>query len=227
MTKLAPIEYGKYYHIYNRGINSCNLFVDKNDYEHFLKLYTKYIDPIANTYAWCLMTNHFHFLIRIKEEDEIGYYKSLDSNSNGSNDSVRFKITEDLSEFKEPESVLKPKPIKHFSHLFNAYAKYFNKRYNRHGSLFEKAFRRKLIADESYLKYLVYYIHHNPVHHNFTDEISEYQWSSFQSILSLKETKLVRNDVIELFDDLNNLIFFHKQQHELNQLKGQLIEDSF
>jgi REP element-mobilizing transposase RayT len=222
-TKLAPIEYDKYYHMYNRGINSCNIFEHKVDYEHFLKLYTKYIDPIANTYGWCLMPNHFHFLIRIKDENEIGCYKSL--NSNGSNDSVRFKIIHNLSEFEEPESVKKPDPTKHLSHLFNAYAKYFNNKYNRHGSLFEKPFRRKLIAYENYLKYLVYYIHHNPAHHGFTEDISKYQWSSFQSILSSKQTKLMQEEVIELFDDLNNLKKFHKQQHELSQLKDVLIDD--
>ncbi len=106
----------KYYHIYNRGINSCNLFEQKSDFEYFLKLYEKYIDHVANTYAWCLMPNHFHFLIRIKDEDEIGYYKPL--NSGRSKDSTKFKVTYDLSEFKEPERVSrKPNPTRHLSHL--------------------------------------------------------------------------------------------------------------
>lgn len=224
MTKPIPIEYTKYYHIYNRGINSCNLFKESSDYKHFLELYKRYIDPIANTYSWCLMPNHFHILVRIKDEDEIGYYKPL--NSDGFKNSVRFKLTNDLSEFIEPESVKKPKPISHISHLFNAYAKYFNKKYNRHGSLFEKPFRRKLITNENYLKYLIFYIHHNPVHHNFTDKIKNYQWSSYSSIISSKKTRIMREDLINWFDDLNNFIYFHRQQHELNQLKDLLI-DSF
>ncbi len=222
MVKLAPIEYDKYYHIYNRGINSCNLFEQKSDFEYFLKLYEKYIDPVANTYAWCLMPNHFHFLIRIKDEDEIGYYKPL--NSGRSKDSTKFKVTYDLSEFKEPERVSrKPNPTRHLSHLFNAYTKYFNKKYDRHGSLLEKPFRRKEISDNKYLKYLVYYIHHNPVHHNFVNKIDDYKWSSFQSFLSSEKI----NEVIEWFDDLDNLLFFHKQQQELVKLKELLIDDSF
>ena len=68
---IQPIERGKYYHIYNRGINSGILFKEKNNYEHFLKLYDFHINPIAETYAWCLMKNHFHFLVRIKKESEI------------------------------------------------------------------------------------------------------------------------------------------------------------
>lgn len=46
-----PLENGKYYHIYNRGNNGIDLFYDKENYLHFLKLYQKYIDPIAETFA--------------------------------------------------------------------------------------------------------------------------------------------------------------------------------
>ena len=36
-----------------------------------MQLWAKYIDPIAQTYAYCLLRNHFHFLIRIKDQDQI------------------------------------------------------------------------------------------------------------------------------------------------------------
>jgi REP element-mobilizing transposase RayT len=71
MQIITPLENGKYYHIYNRGINSDILFKENGNYEHFLKLYDLHIEPIAETYAWCLMKNHFHFLIRIKDVEEI------------------------------------------------------------------------------------------------------------------------------------------------------------
>ena len=54
MQAIQPLENGKYYHIYNRGINSDLLFKDTANYEYFLKLYDTHIDPIAETYAWCL-----------------------------------------------------------------------------------------------------------------------------------------------------------------------------
>ena len=71
MQEIIPLEHGKYYHIYNRGINSDTLFKENENYNYFLKLYDKHIDPIADTFAWCLMKNHFHFLVRIKEIEEI------------------------------------------------------------------------------------------------------------------------------------------------------------
>lgn len=52
MHSLVKLEFGQYYHIYNRGINSCNLFAEEANYQHFLHLYDKYINPIADTVAW-------------------------------------------------------------------------------------------------------------------------------------------------------------------------------
>jgi hypothetical protein len=72
---IKALERGNYYPIYNRGINSCTLFKEKDNYEHFLKLFKTHIEPIAETFAWCLMKNHFHFLVRIKEIAEINSEK--------------------------------------------------------------------------------------------------------------------------------------------------------
>ena len=73
MIQRVPLEFGKYYHIYNRGINKCDIFKESSNFIHFLTLYSKYISLIADTYAWVLMKNHFHFLVRIKNEKEIGF----------------------------------------------------------------------------------------------------------------------------------------------------------
>lgn len=67
MKRTDTLKPGAYYHIYNCGINGENLFRDTDDYNFFLQLLKKYITPIAHTYAWCLMKNHCHLLIRIKE----------------------------------------------------------------------------------------------------------------------------------------------------------------
>lgn len=217
MKKLTLLQYGKYYHIYNCGINSCALFNEKGDYEHFLYLYDKYIEPVANTFAWVLMGNHFHLLAQIKEENEIGYYRKLRSDK--SDDSFRFSVTHDLSEFEEPERVKKPNPTKHFSHLFNAYAKFFNKKHKRHGSLFEKPFKRKLIDSEIYFRRVVLYIHNNPVHHSFCEHTLQYPWSSYLTCISVKPTKLQRNTVIGWFDDMANFKYLHNEKVEVTKIE--------
>jgi len=75
MQKTQELIPAKYYHIYNCGINGENLFKITEDYERFMRLYEKYISPIAETYAWVLMKNHFHFLVRILDKEEIDLIK--------------------------------------------------------------------------------------------------------------------------------------------------------
>jgi hypothetical protein len=70
MTKPEPLQFGQYYHIYNRGNNGETLFCEDRNYPYFLELYAKYIEPVAETYADCLMSNHFHLLVRIKDYEE-------------------------------------------------------------------------------------------------------------------------------------------------------------
>jgi len=70
MTSPTALEYGQYYHIYNRGNNGENLFFEERNYPYFLKLYAHHILPIADTYAYCLLCNHFHALVRIKNQEE-------------------------------------------------------------------------------------------------------------------------------------------------------------
>ena len=74
--KKYQIEYGKFYHIFNRGNNYENIFLQKRDYEHFLNLYDIYTGSVVETFAWCLMKNHFHVFVRIKNKNEIGFLNS-------------------------------------------------------------------------------------------------------------------------------------------------------
>ena len=190
----TALEYNKSYHIYNRGINGCPLFRHTDNYEHFLNLYDKYISPVANTFAWVLMNNHFHFLVRIKKEDEIYNSPNLQGYKNLEGLTNRSRITQQ------------------FSNLFNAYSKTFNKRYKRTGSLFEHPFRRIPVNSTAHLKYLVYYIHHNPVHHGFCEDMLEYPWSSYLTILSPKKTKLSRDEVLKWYNDQYDYKAYHSSE---------------
>ena len=65
----TPIEFDKYYHIFNRGNNHEKLFYTDQNYLYFLKKYKKYLIEHVATYAYCLMPNHFHLLIKTKSEN--------------------------------------------------------------------------------------------------------------------------------------------------------------
>jgi len=198
-----PLIGGNYYHIYNRGNNSDNIFYENDNYYHFFRLYEKYINPIADTFAWCLLKNHFHFLIYLKTDAEID------------TDLLQY------STVKKPKTV---SPSKQFSHFFNAYTQAINKRHNRTGSLFEKNFERKLVSSEGYFQKLIYYIHNNPVHHGFVDKMVDYPWSSYGSIVSKKPTKLQRKQVIEIFDTIENFKYYHSVNQNSESIDHLLIE---
>ena len=63
----SPLHPGVIYHIYNRGVNGETIFKENRNYEYFVNLYVKHIQPVAETYAFCLLPNHFHILGEIKD----------------------------------------------------------------------------------------------------------------------------------------------------------------
>ncbi len=64
-----------------------------------------------------------------------------------------------------------------FSNFFNSYAKSFNRKYHRKGSLFNRPFKRKKISSDDYLTKIVHYIHYNPVHHGFVKKVEDWPYS--------------------------------------------------
>src|SRR2546421_11366474 len=58
---------GHIYHVYNQGNNRQKMFHDDSDYFIFLNLYRKLLWTNCDTIAWCLMPNHFHFMILVDE----------------------------------------------------------------------------------------------------------------------------------------------------------------
>ena len=155
MTGPARLLYDTYYHIYNRGTNRENIFVQERNYYHFLKLYTKYIAPITETYAYCLLKNHFHLLVRIKSVQEI------------------------FAENQPTGDRLEQYPSRKFSDFFYAYSKAINAAYGRTGSLFQHPFGRVLVTGERQFWNTLVYIHHNPQKHKFVQDFRDWKWSSY------------------------------------------------
>ena len=197
MQQFELLEHGQFYHIYNHAVGERDLFRDANNYEYFLELYDKHISPVAETFAWVLMKNHFHLLVRIKEESEVVASLTPDRVSNP----VRGNIT-----------------TLQFSKLFNSYAQAYNKYYQTRGTLFERPFKRKLIDSDNYLRQVILYIHNNPVHHGFCKHPIEYPWSSYLTCISVKPTKLHREAVVGWFDSEANFKMKHDEKIEVEEI---------
>ena len=147
MTRPIIISPDEFYHLYNRGVEKRIIFRRVADYRRFiallylanqdqpvdLKLQGRSFDEhieirtgtsLVEIIAYCLMPNHFHLLLREKEEGGIS---------------------------------------KFMQKLTTGYTMYFNKRYQRSGALFEGTYKAKHIHDDRYLRYLMSYVHLNPV----------------------------------------------------------------
>lgn len=73
--KKVILEPGRYYHVYNCAGNGDRLFDDEDDRRFFLELYRNHVTPVAETYAYCLLPDHVHFLVKIREELTQSSYK--------------------------------------------------------------------------------------------------------------------------------------------------------
>jgi putative transposase len=214
-----PIINGRCYHIYNRGVNGRDLFPEPEYYEQFLYLYERYIHPVAETFAWALMRNHFHILVRIRENIAYKYdLKNLPADQKG-NAINKWETTEASSDEHE---IKKPDPGRHFAHLFNAYSKYHQNHFGRTGNLFERPFKRKWIDTATYFKQVIIYIHQNPVHHGFCSHPLEYPWSSYLTHTSNKATKISRNRVREMFGTIENFKKAHLEKINRKEIESWL-----
>jgi putative transposase len=60
-----PLLPDRTYHVFSRANGCDKLFLDENNYKFFLGRFKIHISPIADTFAYNLLPNHFHFLIRM------------------------------------------------------------------------------------------------------------------------------------------------------------------
>jgi len=162
-----------FYHIYNRGVEKREIFIDVKDYRVFLNYIRTYLLPIENNdedrtdfnefkaprlntannnffgkinlICYCLMPNHFHMIIRQKNQSDMEYF-------------MRSVLTK--------------------------YVRYFNKRYKRVGPLFQSRYKAISILSEKYILNLSCYIHLNPIKIVGKDNLLNYQWSSYPAYVN-------------------------------------------
>lgn len=192
------IENG-HYHVYNRGVEKRDIFLDDQDYRVFLHLLKHYLSkrnrnnkhpledmpnitlirprPLINLrkkvelQAYCLMPNHFHLLIKQLTIDGM------------------------------PQLLRK---------ISTTYAMYFNGRYKRTGYLFQGNYKAALIEQDPHLLHLSRYIHLNPSKLTGSVPVS-YPYSSYPYYLGKKRASWVKpNFILSYFDNSRNLPEYNK-----------------
>lgn len=178
---------GEIYHVYNRSTGNEDLFsgarelrraLDLFDYYRFkqkvkysyFKLYSmkrkkeyldavKQQDPLVEIFAYALMPEHYHLLLRQLEEDGLSKY---------------------ITDFQ------------------NSFAKYLNKKRDRHGSVFQNPFKAKWIERDEVFTHLSRYIHLNPVTSFLIklDELPNYPSTSYPYYVSKTKGDIVNTDFL-------------------------------
>ena len=223
MEKLQP---NSSYHIFNHANGFENIFTEDENYRFFLDKYKEYITPIAETYAYCLLPNHFHLVVRIRKreviEDIIRNKNSTSINNNFSKVWNFGKVSSSSSssssssiDNKEIEKFLS----KQFSNLFSSYTQSFNKVYKRMGSLFIKNFKREAILDKKHFFNVVIYTHRNPIHHGFCTAFTDWGYSSYSETIEQKSKIVEVDKLIKIFGSKQQLIELHQSNlDKFNQL---------
>ncbi len=182
-TTQTPIEPGRYYHLYNHANKGFDLFPNKKNYLFFLHKYKKYVHPLVDTFAYCLMPNHFHFLIRIKNEKE----------------------NERLANSANPQREI-TNGIKNW---LLSYTKSYHAVYSTRGNLYYQKIRRIEILEEEYLFTLIGYIHMNPLKHGYVRKPESWIFSSYNAYFDNRNTLVNREKVLRLFGGMENFEIYH------------------
>jgi putative transposase len=176
MRALPNLENG-HYHVYNRGVNKQTLCYDNADYVRFLFLVLHLQAPASipqvNRYVKNYLTTA-DFKVNEKLLKQI-YEKRIVEVLNFCIMPNHFHLT--LRALSDGAISI------YMQKLGNAYSKYFNKRYNKSGHVFQGAYKMREIFDDNDLVHLSAYIHRNP--HEITkwkDKADVYPWSSYQDM---------------------------------------------
>ena len=188
---LTPILGGRYFHIFNRGINKQSIFFESKNYDYFLTLIEEFLIEYTDVFAYCLMSNHFHLVLKVKD--------------------VIFKEKDDILADEEQIGKIVTNQLRR---LFITYSMAINKQEKRTGNFFDRSFKRLEITSQEYLEYVIFYTHFNPEKHGVITNFRKYKYSSYKAILASAKTNIDREFVIDLFGGKDEFLNYHNVMHE-------------
>ena len=182
------------YHIYNRGNNKQQIFFKKENYIYFLHKVRRFVLPNCEILAYCLMSNHFHFLIYSDKR------------------TVESKIISGNKRNVLSEGI---------RNLLQTYTKAINKQNSTTGSLFQQNTKSKCLSDGSisYATTCFNYIHQNPYNAGLTKTLEDWNYSSFKDYAGLRNGTLCNKQLALELLDLNLSTFYNDSYKIIDETK--------
>jgi REP element-mobilizing transposase RayT len=182
------------YHIYNQGNNRERIFHEDADYIEFLKLFRKYVLPNCETLAYCLMPNHFHFLIQATEQ------------------SAKNKLVGNLNLCELSNG---------YRLLQSNYAQYINKKKGRTGSLFRQKTKAKSLqeGDKNYGFIAFHYIHQNPLRAGLVQQLEDWDFSSFPDYAGRRNGTICKRELAFALIGLDKENFINEAGKHIDENK--------
>lgn len=176
------------YHIYNRGNKKQKTFFKEENYLYFLKKVRAELLPYCEILAYCLMPNHFHFIVFIKCKK----LNALD------NDNKRNKTLNNA-----------------IAILLRSYTRSMQAQENFTGSLFQQKTKAKELVDAdnatiNYLSLCAHYIHFNPLKARIVENLEQWKFSSYLDYMSLRNGTLCNRAMLYSIAGLNEDDFINE-----------------
>lgn len=183
------------YHIYNRGNKKQKIFFKEENYLYFLKKIRTELLPYCEILAYCLMPNHFHFIVFIKNKEHI-----ISNNDNKNNKTLNNAI----------------------AIVLRSYTRSMQAQENFTGSLFQQKTKAKELTDTNnftinYISLCAHYIHLNPLKAGIVENLKEWKFSSYLDYSNLRNGTLCNKELLYLLTDTNEEDFIKESiLHQIN-----------
>ena len=180
---------GEVYHVYSRTIAKEACFSERHP-EHaqqFLSYIKRNLAHYVDFYAYALIPNHFHFIIRVRPEENIP--KAIIAKE-------QTKISE---RYLAGEISYSTFLIDQFKRSLQSFSMFYNRKTGRTGSLWQKRFKRIQLVHPARIVYGIAYVHHNEIHHLKKSGYGLWKWSSYKALLSNRPTLISRASCLDLF----------------------------
>ena len=216
-NRRIPIIKNEIYHVYNRGIAKQPIFKSYKNYTRAIEVF--------KFYQYKSPTLRFSFYNRLPLDQKAQFIQKLEKSTHPQVDIICFCLMPNHFHFLLKN--LEDNGINRFiSNTQNSYAKYFNILTSRTGSLFEQNFKAVRIESDDQLLHVSRYIHLNPLTSylvKYSEELENYQWSSYPKYLKKGASYLKKDLVLENFRSIPVYKKFvtdqANYQRELNKIK--------